>query len=385
MKDIISERAKAVPPSGIRKFFEMVLGMPEVISLGVGEPDFITPWHIREACIYSIEHGYTMYTSNFGLFELREEISRAYQRWYSLNYNPEDEVLITTGVSEAYDLAIRALVDPGDEVLIPEPAYVSYNPCTVFAGGTPVTVGTFRDEDFKILPHRLEKAITSKSKLLVLNYPNNPTGATMSKKELESIADVVVEHDLIVVSDEIYDQLTYEGNHTPFSKLNGMKDRTVVLNGLSKAYAMTGFRIGYSLAPPEITEAMMKVHQFTMLCAPITGQMSALDAISQGNKEVQKMKREYNRRRIFMLKRLEEIGLNCTRPNGAFYAFPYIEKTDLSSEEFSTRLLKEESVAVVPGTAFGENGEEIIRCSYATSLENLRVALDRIKKRVTGL
>ncbi len=379
MKDRISTAARSVPPSGIRKFFEMVLGMPEVISLGVGEPDFVAPWHIREACIYSLEKGYTMYTSNYGMLELREEISKAYNKWHNLDYNPETEILITTGVSEGYDLAIRALVNPGDEVLIPEPSYVSYKPCTVFAGGKPVVVTTSAEDKFKVTPENLKSAITPKSKAVVLNYPNNPTGATMNRKELEEIADIAVEHDITVISDEVYGKLTYEGTHTPFSSLNGMKDRTVILDGFSKAYAMTGFRIAFSLAPEDITDAMMKVHQYTMLCAPITGQMSAIEALQRGEREVANMKQEYNRRRRVIVKRLNEIGLTCFTPKGAFYAFPSIKSTGLSSEEFSTQLLKSKKVAVVPGTAFGECGEGHIRCSYATSMEDLKTALNRIE------
>ena len=379
MKDRISTAARSVPPSGIRKFFEMVLGMPEVISLGVGEPDFVAPWHIREACIYSLEKGYTMYTSNYGLLELREEISKFYNQWHNLDYNPESEILITTGVSEGYDLAIRALVNPGDEVLIPEPSYVSYKPCTVFAGGKPVVVTTNAEDEFKVRAENLRAAVTEKSKAMVINYPNNPTGATMTKKELEEIADIAVEHDLTVISDEVYGRLTYEGKHTPFSKLNGMWNRTVILDGFSKAYAMTGFRIAFSLAPEDITDAMMKVHQYTMLCAPITGQMSAIEALRNGEREVATMTREYNRRRRVIVKRLNEIGLTCFTPKGAFYAFPSIKSTGLSSEEFSTQLLKSKKVAVVPGTAFGECGEGHIRCSYATSMEDLKTALNRIE------
>jgi aminotransferase len=385
MTQRISSCARAVPPSGIRKFFEMVLGMPEVISLGVGEPDFVTPWHIREACIYSLEQGYTMYTSNYGLMELREEIAKAYNRWHKLKYSPEDEILITTGVSEGYDLAIRALVNPGDEVIIPEPCYVSYKPCAVFACGKPVVLSSKPEDNFKVSPEALKKAITPQSKVLVLNFPNNPTGATMSKGELEEIADVIIEHDLLVISDEIYGQLTYEGEFTPFSSLNGMKDRTVILNGFSKAYAMTGFRIGYSLAPPDISDAMMKVHQYSMLCAPITGQMSAIEALRHGKREVDAMKREYNRRRKVIVKRLNNIGLTCTTPGGAFYAFPSIKSSNLSSEEFSTKLLKKEKVAVVPGTAFGECGEGFIRCSYATTMDDLKIALDKIADFVASL
>ena len=380
MKNRISSSAKSVPPSGIRKFFEMVLGMPDVISLGVGEPDFETPWHIREATIYSLEQGYTMYTSNYGLMELREEISSNFAKKNSLLYSPESEVLITTGVSEGYDLAIRALVNRGDEVIIPEPSYVSYKPCVVFASGSPVQVATFAKDEFKITPEQLKTAITEKSKVLVLNYPNNPTGATMTKKDLEEIADVVTDHDLLVISDEIYGMLTYNGPHTTFSSLNGMKERTVILDGFSKAYAMTGLRIGYSLAPEDITEAMMKVHQYTMLCAPITGQIAAIEALKSGYNETETMKREYNRRRKVIVKRLNKMGLECPEPKGAFYAFPSIKSTGLSSEEFATQLLKKENVAVVPGTAFGNCGEGHIRCSYATSIDTLKTALDKIEK-----
>jgi aminotransferase len=385
MKERISARARAVPPSGIRKFFEMVLGMPEVISLGVGEPDFETPWHIREACVYSLEKGYTMYTSNYGLLELREEIARTFKWDHSIEYNPENEILITTGVSEAYDLAIRAMVNPGDEVIIPEPSYVSYKPCTIFAGGKPVVVSSSAENDFKLSPESLKKAITKKSKVLVLNFPNNPTGATMNKKELEEIVDIIIEHDLIVISDEIYEKLTYEGVHIPFSSLNEMQNRTIILNGFSKAYAMTGFRIGYSLAPHDITDAMMKVHQYSMLCAPITGQMSALEALKHGKKEVESMVREYNRRRRVIVKRLNEMGLRCNAPKGAFYAFPSITSTKLNSEKFSTELLKNEKVAVVPGTAFGECGEGHIRCSYATSNEDLKSSLDKMQSFIAKL
>jgi aminotransferase len=385
MKERISARARAVPPSGIRKFFEMVLGMPEVISLGVGEPDFETPWHIREACVYSLEKGYTMYTSNYGLLELREEIARTFKWDHSIEYNPENEILITTGVSEAYDLAIRAMVNPGDEVIIPEPSYVSYKPCTIFAGGKPVVVSSSAENDFKLSPESLKKAITKKSKVLVLNFPNNPTGATMNKKELEEIVDIIIEHDIIVISDEIYEKLTYEGVHIPFSSLNEMQNRTIILNGFSKAYAMTGFRIGYSLAPHDITDAMMKVHQYSMLCAPITGQMSALEALKHGKKEVESMVREYNRRRRVIVKRLNEMGLRCNAPKGAFYAFPSITSTKLNSEKFSTELLKNEKVAVVPGTAFGECGEGHIRCSYATSNEDLKSSLDKMQSFIAKL
>lgn len=377
--DTISNRAKNVPPSGIRKFFEMVIGMPDVISLGVGEPDFVTPWHIREACIYSLEKGYTMYTSNFGLIELREEISNHMKNEYQVEYKPKSEVLVTTGVSEAFDLAIRAITNPGDEIIIPQPSYVSYVPCTTFAGGKPIVVKTKVQDEFKLTSEEIENKITNKSKALVLSYPNNPTGAIMERKRLEEIADVVNEHDLIVISDEIYDKLTYSSKHTCFSSLNGMKDKTILLNGFSKAYAMTGWRIGYACSNQEIIDAMMKVHQYTMLCAPITGQMAAIEALKDGQEEMKKMVREYDRRRRIIVKGLNQIGLECFEPKGAFYAFPSIKNSGLSSEEFSTKLLKEKSVAVVPGTAFGSSGEGYVRCAYAASIENINEALSRIE------
>ncbi len=378
--DIISKRAKSVPPSGIRKFFEMVIGMPDVISLGVGEPDFVTPWHIREACIYSLEKGYTMYTSNYGLLELREEISKNLKKDYQVEYNAKKEILITTGVSEAFDLALRAVINHGDEVIIPEPCYVSYVPCTIFAGGKPVLVKTKVTDEFKVTSEEIENKITKKSKALILSYPNNPTGAVMKRKELEEIADVVNEHDLIVVSDEIYDKLTYNGSHCCFSSLNGMKDKTIILNGFSKAYAMTGWRIGYAAADSNIINAMMTVHQYTMLCAPITGQMAAIEALKNGEEEMKRMIREYDRRRRIIVKGLNQIGLECFTPKGAFYAFPSIKSSGVSSEEFAKNLLSEQSVAVVPGTAFGSSGEGFVRCAYAASIDNINEALSRMEK-----
>lgn len=380
MRDVIAERAKRVPPSGIRRFFELVMGMDEVISLGVGEPDFVTPWHIREACVYALERGYTMYTSNYGILELREEIARRLERDYSLSYDPTDEILVTVGVSEGFDLAIRALINPGDEVVIHEPSYVSYKPCTIFAEGKPVVVETRVDHEFKIIPEDLDGKITDKTKALVLSYPNNPTGATMRKKELEDIADIVVEHDLVVISDEVYDKLTYNGKPCSFASLNGMRDRTILLNGMSKAYAMTGWRIGYAASTSEVIEAMMKIHQYGMLCAPIMSQMAAIEALRNGEKEVQEMRRQYLERRNLIVRRLNEMGLECFKPRGAFYAFPSIKATGLSSEEFAEELLKKEKVAVVPGNAFGECGEGFVRCSYAASLKDLAEAMDRMER-----
>jgi aminotransferase len=380
MKDVVAERAKRVPPSGIRRFFELVTGIEDVISLGVGEPDFVTPWHIREACVYALEKGYTMYTSNYGLLELREEIAARLQRDYSLSYDPATEILVTVGVSEGFDLAIRALINPGEEVLIHEPSYVSYKPCTIFAGGEPVVVETRVEEEFKLVPEALEEKIGEKTKALVLSYPNNPTGATMSKKELEAIADVVNEHDLVVISDEVYDKLTYEGKPCSFASLDGMQERTVLLNGLSKAYAMTGWRIGYAACNSEVIEAMMKIHQYAMLCAPITSQMAAIEALRNGEREVREMRRQYNERRKLIVKRLNEMSLECFKPKGAFYAFPSIKATSLSSEEFAEKLLKKEKVAVVPGNAFGVCGEGFLRCSYAASLKDIAEAMDRMER-----
>lgn len=369
-----------MPPSGIRRFFELVTGIEDVISLGVGEPDFVTPWHIREACVYALEKGYTMYTSNYGLLELREEIAARLQRDYSLSYDPATEILVTVGVSEGFDLAIRALINPGEEVLIHEPSYVSYKPCTIFAGGEPVVVETRVEEEFKLVPEALEEKIGEKTKALVLSYPNNPTGATMSKKELEAIADVVNEHDLVVISDEVYDKLTYEGKPCSFASLDGMQERTVLLNGLSKAYAMTGWRIGYAACNSEVIEAMMKIHQYAMLCAPITSQMAAIEALRNGEREVREMRRQYNERRKLIVKRLNEMSLECFKPKGAFYAFPSIKATSLSSEEFAEKLLKKEKVAVVPGNAFGVCGEGFLRCSYAASLKDIAEAMDRMER-----
>lgn len=377
--DNISNQVKKIPKSGIRKFFELTIGMDDIISLGVGEPDFVTPWHIREACIRSLEKGYTMYTSNYGLLELREAISE-YTKDYGVVYSPESEILITVGVSEGFDLAIRAIVNPGDEVIIPEPCYVSYQACTMLAGGKPVPIATKVENDFKLLPEEIEERITKKTKALILSYPNNPTGAVMTKKELEAIADVVNEHDILVISDEVYDRLTYKGKHTCFAVLNGMRDRTIYLNGLSKSHAMTGWRVGYAACSPEIIEAMLKIHQYTALCAPITAQMGAIEALKRGEGPLKEMITEYNRRRRVIVKGLNEIGLSCFEPKGAFYAFPSIESTGLSSEEFSEGLLKEEKVAVVPGDVFGDAGKGFVRCAYAASMDDIVEAVARMER-----
>lgn len=381
----VADHLKTVPPSGIRRFFDLVSEMDDVISLGVGEPDFVTPWHIREACIHSIEHGDTAYTSNYGLLELREEISKLYSQKYRVDYNPESETLVTTGVSEALDIAIRAVVNPGDEVIVVQPSYVSYVPSVIFAGGVPVPVSTKMSNNFKITAEELEDAITDKTKAVIINYPNNPTGAVMDKDSLESIADVIVEHDLMMISDEVYDCLTYNGTHTCFASLEGMRDRTILLNGFSKSHAMTGFRMGYALAAPEIIDSMMLIHQYSMLCAPITAQIGAIEALKNGEGEVQKMVREYDRRRHLIVGGLNKLGLECFEPKGAFYAFPSISSTGLTSGDFAEGLLNEQKVATVPGDVFGEAGVGFLRCSYAASREDIHTALDRIGEFVDGL
>ncbi len=376
--DKLSTTVKNIPPSGIRRFFDLVTETKGVISLGVGEPDFVTPWHVREACIYSLEKGYTMYTSNWGMLELREEIARSLYHNYKVSYEPANEVLVTVGVSEAMDLALRAVVAFGDEVLVPEPCFVSYGPCTSLAGGIPVPIPTTEDNDFRVTAAQIEEKITPKTKALILSYPNNPTGATISREELMEIAKVVKKHDLIVISDEIYDELTYEGTHTCFASLPAMKSRTILLNGFSKAYAMTGWRLGYACGHPEVISHMTKIHQYTIMCAPITAQMAALEALQNGTDEMKKMVAEYDRRRRLVLKGLGEIGLSCFEPRGAFYAFPSVRNTGMTSEEFAEKLLIEAKVAVVPGNVFGANGEGHIRLSYAASVENLTEAIERM-------
>ncbi len=376
----ISRLVQQIPPSGIRVFFELVLGMKDVISLGVGEPDFVTPWNIRERAIYSLEEGYTSYTSNKGMIELRREISRYLKRKYSLDYDPEEEILVTVGVSEGFDLAIRAITDKGDKILIQDPTYVSYGPVATICGGLPVSIKTEFHNGFKITPSDIAKACGKRARAIVLNYPNNPTGTSYSGKELKAIANVVARKNIIMISDEIYCDLTYDFEHTPFAALPGMKKRTIYLNGFSKAFAMTGWRIGYACGPKEIIAAMTKVHQYTMMCVPITSQMAAIEALKNGERSVQDMKREYRRRREFVISRLNEMGLSCHKPEGAFYAFPSIKKSGLSSLEFSSRLLKCEKVAVVPGTAFGASGEGYVRISYAAGFDKLKEAMDRIER-----
>lgn len=374
-----------VPPSGIRKYFDLASGIEGVISLGVGEPDFVTPWHIREACIHSLESGKTSYTSNFGLLELREEIAKLYSQEHCTHYDPASEILVMSGVSEALDVAIRTITNPGDEIIVPQPAYVAYVPSVMFAGGVPVPVVTHLDNNFKLTAEDLEKAITPRTKALIINYPNNPTGATMDRKDLETIAKVASEHDIMVISDEVYECLTYNGKHTCFSSIEGMKDRTILLNGFSKAYAMTGFRLAYALAPSPIINAMMRIHQYCMLCAPITAQVGAIEALRNGNEEMQRMIRDYDRRRHLIISGLNRIGLECYEPKGAFYAFPSVKNTGLTSEEFAERLLHEQKVVTIPGDVFGPAGEGFLRCSYATSKEQIVEALDRMERFVGSL
>lgn len=376
----VAPLVKALPPSGIRKFFDLVANTKGVISLGVGEPDFVTPWHIREACFYALEQGYTMYTSNYGLPELRQEVSRYLDSRFDLHYSPENEIIITVGASEAIDLALRAVLEPGDEVLIPEPCYVSYKPCTILAGGKPVPVTTRAEDGFKLRAAQVQARLSPRSKVLILPYPNNPTGAVMSGPDLTPIAEVARAAGLLVISDEIYAELTYAGRHVSIAALPGMRERTVVLNGFSKAFAMTGWRVGYAAAPEPLISAMVKIHQYTMLCAPVMGQKAAVEALRNGRPDVARMVAEYDRRRRLVVQRLNEIGLACFEPQGAFYIFPSITITGLTSEEFCQALLEEEKVAVVPGTAFGEEGEGFIRCSYAASLENLTAALDKMER-----
>lgn len=378
MNKYLSKTIKSLPPSGIRKFFDLVSQTEGVISLGVGEPDFVTPWHIREACLYSLEKGYTMYTSNSGLPELREEIAKYQEHKTGLSYDPRDQILVTVGVSEAVDIALRALIEPGDEVLIPDPSYVCYSPGAEMAYGKSVMVPTYDADEYRMRADVLESCITPRSKILILPYPNNPTGAIMERSDLERIAEVVKKHDLIVISDEIYGELTYFGRHFSLAALPGMKDRTILLNGFSKAYAMTGWRIGYACGHPDLIKAMTKIHQYTIMCAPIMAQKAAIEALRNGEEQMRKMIDNYNYRRKLLLNGFKQIGLDCFEPRGAFYCFPSIENTPFTSEEFCEKLLFEEQVAVIPGNAFGNSGEGFIRCCYAASVGNLEEAINRI-------
>ena len=378
-KKRIAPQVEAVPPSGIRKFFDIAAEMEDVISLGVGEPDFVTPWTIRESCIYGLEQGRTSYTGNRGLPELLEEIARHKKEQHGLDYDPKTDVLVTVGVSEALDLALRALLSPGDEVLIPEPCYVSYKACTTLAGGVAVPVPAHIENEFRITAEDLEAHVTPRTRVLLIGYPNNPTGAVMRREHLAELADFVEAHDLLVISDEIYGDLTYGGEpHVSFASLPGMQERTLLLDGFSKAYAMTGWRIGYALGAPEIIAAMTKIHQYTMLCAPITAQLAAVEALKRGEKYRDKMVAEYDMRRGFIYQGLTKLGLSCFEPKGAFYIFPDVSSTGLSSEDFAEKLLMSEHVALVPGTAFGDCGKGYVRCSYATSLDKIDEALARI-------
>lgn len=380
MREPLSNTVKEIKPSGIRKFFDIVSEMKDAISLGVGEPDFDTPWHIREEGIYSLEKGRTFYTSNAGLKELRVEICNYLQRRLGLEYHFNDEIIVTVGGSEAIDLAIRAMIDPGDEVLVPQPSFVSYIPCVQLAYGKPVPIELKEENNFKLTKDEILEKITDKTKLLVLPFPNNPTGATLDRKDLEEIAKVCIDKDIFVLSDEIYSELTYNGEHVSIACIPGMKERTVLINGFSKAYAMTGWRLGYAAAPAVIMKQMIKIHQFAIMSAPTTSQYAAIEAMKNGDEDVKRMCESYNQRRRFVLHRFKEMGLDCFEPFGAFYAFPSIKKFGMTSDEFATRLLKEEKVAVVPGTAFGDCGEGFLRISYAYSLEDLKEALGRLEK-----
>jgi len=379
-ENLVSERAKSIKPSGIRKFFDIVSEMKDAISLGVGEPDFVTPWHIRSEGVYSLEKGKTYYTSNAGLIELRREIVNYMERRYGLSYRPEDQAIVTVGGSEAIDLCIRALVNPGDEVLVPEPSFVCYKPCTELAGGKAVSIVTKAENNFKLTADELKAAITPKTKLLVLPFPNNPTGGIMTSEDLEKIAKVLENTNIIVLSDEIYGELTYGRKHVSIANISSMKDRTVIVNGFSKTYAMTGWRLGFAVGPKEIIEIMTKIHQYAIMSSPTTSQYAAIEALKNGDEDIERMREEYNYRRRVIVDGFRKMGLSCFEPEGAFYVFPSIGSTGLSSEEFSEKLLYSQKVAVVPGNAFGESGEGFIRCSYAYSIENIKEALDRIDK-----
>lgn len=375
----------SIQPSGIRKFFDIASEMEDVVSLGVGEPDFDTPWHIRDEGIYSLEKGRTFYTSNSGLKPLREEISRYLNRRYHLNYDPLHEILVTVGGSEGIDIALRAMLDPGDEVLIPQPCYVSYLPCVTLADGVPVTIELKEENEFRLTKEELLEKITDKTKILVLPFPNNPTGAVMRREDLEAIAEVIIDHDLYVLSDEIYSELTYQGDHVSIASLPGMRERTLTINGFSKSYAMTGWRLGYICGPQEIVAQMTKIHQFAIMCAPTTSQYAAVEALRNGDADVAKMRESYNQRRRFLMHAFEEMGLKCFEPFGAFYVFPCIKEFGLTSDEFAMRLLEEEHVAVVPGTAFGDCGEGFLRISYAYSIDDLKIALKRLERFIQRL
>lgn len=385
MRNFLSDKVTGLKPSGIRKFFDIVTEMKDAISLGVGEPDFDTPWFIRDEGIFSLERGRTFYTSNAGLKDLRQEIANYIKRTQNAEYDPNSEIIVTVGGSEAIDIGLRAVINPGDEVIIPQPSYVSYEPCAILADAKPVIIELKAENDFRLTPDELSGAITDKTKVLILPFPNNPTGAIMEKADLEKIAKIVIEKDLLVMSDEIYSALTYKGKHVSIASLDGMKERTILINGFSKAYAMTGWRLGYACGPKEIIRQMTKIHQYAIMCAPTTSQYAAVEALKKGDEEVEKMRQSYNQRRRFLMNAFKEMGVDCFEPFGAFYVFPCIKEFNMTSEEFATRLLTEEKVAVVPGSAFGDCGEGFLRISYAYSIENLKEAISRIEKFVKKL
>lgn len=385
MRNPLADEVVKIKPSGIRKFFDIVSEMKDAISLGVGEPDFDTPWHIRDEGIYSLEKGKTFYTSNAGLKELREEVSNYLRRRVHVSYQPLGEILITVGGSEAIDIGLRAMLNPGEEVLIPQPSYVSYEPCTILAGGKPVIIDLKAENEFRLTAQELKDAITDKTKVLILPFPNNPTGAIMERKDLEEIAQVCIEKDIFVMSDEIYSELTYKEEHVSIASLPGMKERTILINGFSKAYAMTGWRLGYACGPKEIIGQMTKIHQFAIMCAPTTSQYAAVEALRNGDEDIKMMREAYNQRRRYLMNAFQEMGLECFEPYGAFYVFPCIKEFGMTSDEFANRFLQEEKVAVVPGTAFGDSGEGFLRISYAYSLEQLKVAMEKLERFITKL
>ncbi len=385
MRNPLCEKVVNIKPSGIRKFFDIASEMKDAISLGVGEPDFDTPWHIRDEGIYSLEQGRTFYTSNAGLKDLKIEIAKYLKRRIGVEYDYNHEIMVTVGGSEGIDIALRAMIDPGDEVLIPQPSYVSYEPCAILTGAKPVIIELKAENEFRLTAQELRDACTDKTKVLVLPFPNNPTGAIMERADLEAIAEVIKEKDLFVISDEIYSELSYKGDHVSITQLPGMKERTVLINGFSKAYAMTGWRLGYACAPEIILKQMLKIHQFAIMCAPTTSQYAAIEALKNGDEDVARMREAYNQRRRFLMDAFKNMGLECFEPYGAFYVFPCIKEFGMTSEEFAMAFLEEEKVAVVPGTAFGDSGEGFLRISYAYSIENLKIAIGRLEKFITKL
>lgn len=385
MRNFLSDKVINIKPSGIRKFFDIVSEMKDAISLGVGEPDFDTPWHIRDEGIYAFERGKTFYTSNAGLKDLRTEISNYINRTQGVKYDPNGEIIVTVGGSEAIDIGLRAIINANDEVIIPQPSYVSYEPCAILADAKPVIINLKAENEFRLTPEELLGAITDKTKVLILPYPNNPTGAIMEKDDLEKIAKIIIEKDILVMSDEIYSALTYKDKHISIASIDGMKERTILINGFSKAYAMTGWRLGYACGPKDIIKQMNKIHQFAIMCAPTTSQYAAIEALRHGDEDVENMRRSYNQRRRYLMHEFKEMGLECFEPFGAFYVFPCIKEFGMTSEEFATRFLKEEKVAVVPGTAFGDCGEGYLRISYAYSIDNLKIAIERLKHFITKL